>query len=80
MDQAMRLNQAERDAILACARQTFGQRCVVRLRLVHSDPDDPRHEAEVLNRVYDKASDLASAFEGMVTYANEKFGIRAEGT
>ena len=41
-------------------------------------PDDPRRQAEVLNQVYDKASDLMIAFEGLKTYANVKFGLKAE--
>ena len=60
------------------ARLSFSQIAALRNRLVHTYPDDPRRQADVLNQVYDKASDLMIAFEGLKTYANGKFGLKAE--
>ena len=54
---------------------SFDVIATLRNRLVHSYPDDPRRQAEVLNRVYEKASDLIQAFEGLAAYAGSKFGI-----
>ena len=60
------------------ARLSFSLIAALRNRLVHSYPDDPRRQAEVLNQVYERASDLIAAFQGLTTYASEKFGIEAE--
>ncbi len=44
-----------------------------------SYPEDPHRQAEVLNQVYAKAADLITAFEGLSTHANDKFGRPAGG-
>ena len=58
---------------------SFSFIAALRNRLVHSYPDDPRRQAEVLNQVYAKASDLITAFEGLAAYAKHKFGLSAGG-
>ena len=59
-------------------RFSFSLIAALRNRLVHSYPDDPHRHAEVLNQVHEKASDLIASFEGLKSYANDKFGIKAE--
>ena len=56
------------------ARLSFSEIAALRNRLVHTYPDDPRRQAEVLNQVHDKASSLITVFEGLKTYAKDKFG------
>ena len=60
------------------ARLSFSLIAALHNRVVHSHPDDPRRQAEVLNQVYERAPDLIAAFQGLTTYASEKFGIEAE--
>jgi hypothetical protein len=56
-------------------RWAFGFIAELMNKLVHTYPDDPAKQAEVLNQVYQRSTDLLSCFDRMTLYASHKFGV-----
>lgn len=57
------------------ASVAFGDIAVLRTRLVHTYPEDPAKQAEILNVAFRRSKDLLAGYEGLLDYSQTKFGV-----